>query len=172
MMKMSQTMFTAHSMQMEWAAPIYAFFRPVLIVEYVEGHCCHTFQCAAKSCKLRGGKDKVTFSHRQHTKTESRTRRPEYYITLLATNSHDVKKVFANAQKHIAKRLQEYEGTLSFATDRWTSPKHKVFVAVTVHFANNGVPLCMILDVVEVAISHSGVNLAGAFADILAEFVH
>ena len=68
------------------------------------------------------------------------------------------------------KMLQEHEGTLSFTTDAWTSPNHKVFVAVTVHFENNGVPLCMILDVVEVAISHSGVNLAAVFANILAEF--
>jgi hypothetical protein len=45
-----------------------------------------------------------------------------------------------------------------------------VFVTVTVHFENNGVPLCMILDVVEVVILHSGVNLAAAFTDILAEF--
>jgi len=70
------------------------------------------------------GKDKVTFSHRQHTKTESRaeivrwvaeskrpfnivsdrgfqnlmkTGRPEYYIPSPATVSRDVKKVFANA---------------------------------------------------------------------------
>jgi ABC-type cobalamin transport system permease subunit len=66
--------------------------------------------------------------------------------------------------------LQEHEGALSFATDAWMSPNHKVFVAVTVHFENNRVPLCMILDVVEVVISHSGVNLAAVFADILAEF--
>jgi hypothetical protein len=145
----------------------------------------------------RQGKDKVTFSHRQHTKTESRaeivrwvaeskrpfdivsdrgfqklmkTRRPEYYIPSPATVSRDVRKVFANARKCIAKMLQEHEGTLSFATDAWTSPNHKVFVAVTVHFENNGVPICMILDVVEVAISHSGINLATAFADILDEF--
>ena len=41
---------------------------------------------------------------------------------------------------------------------------------VTVHFENNGVLICMILDIVEVAMSHSGVNLAAAFADILQEF--
>jgi len=37
-------------------APIYAFFRPVPDIEYVEGHHSHVFQCAAKSCKqkLRG----------------------------------------------------------------------------------------------------------------------
>jgi hypothetical protein len=115
---------------------VYAFFRPVPDIEYVDGHRCHIFQCAAKSCKqkLRGvrryldkgdanstsnmhkhakrcwgddivasadqaknvnqvhattvkrildpqsitaaferqGKGKVTYSHRQHTKTKSR----------------------------------------------------------------------------------------------------
>jgi hypothetical protein len=145
----------------------------------------------------RQGKDKVKISHRQHTKTESRaeivwwiakskrpfnivsdcgfqnlmkTGRPEYYIPSPETVSRDVKKVFANAQKRIANMLQEHEDTLSFATDAWTSLNHRAFVAVTVHFENNGVPRCMILDVVKVAVSHSGVNLAAAFADILDEF--
>ena len=119
----------------------------------------------------RQGKDKVTFSHRQHTRTESRaeivrwvaeskrpfnivsdrgfqklmkTGRPEYYIPLPATVSRDVKKVFANARKRIAKMLQEHEGTLSFAMDAWTLPNHKVFMVVMVHFENNRAPICMI----------------------------
>lgn len=243
---------------MEWTAPIYAFFRPVPIVEYVDGRRCHTFLCAAINCKSRGvrrfldkgdanstsnmrkhakrcwgveviksgdnainannlrettvegilqpklitaaferqGK-KVTYSYRQHTKTESRaeivrwvvenkrpfnivndrgfrnlmkTGRPEYHIPSPNTVSRDVKKVFVNARRRIANMLREHEGSLSFATDAWTSPNHKAFVAVTVHFENDGVPVCMILDVVEVALSHSGVNLAAAFADILDEF--
>ena len=66
--------------------------------------------------------------------------------------------------------LEEHEGTLSFSMDGWTSPNHKAFVAVMVHFEHNGVLICMILDVVEVAVSHSDVNLAAAFADILEEF--
>jgi hypothetical protein len=66
--------------------------------------------------------------------------------------------------------LQEHEGALSFTTDAWTSPNHKAFVAVTVHFENNGVPICMLLDIVEVAKSHSGANLAVAFAHIVDEF--
>jgi hypothetical protein len=92
------------------------------------------------------------FSHRQHTKTESRaeivwwvdeskrlfniisdhgfkklmkTGRPEYHIPSLATISCDVKKVFTNAQKYITKMLQEHKGTLSFTTDAWTSPNHR-----------------------------------------------
>lgn len=92
-----------------------------------------------------------------------KTGRPECYIPLPATVSHDVKKVFANAQKHIAKMLQEHEGALSFTTDAWMPPNHKAFVAVTVHFEKKW-------DVIEVAISHSGINLTAAFADILDEF--
>jgi hypothetical protein len=58
---------------------------------------------------------------------------------------------------------------------------------VTVHFEQKGQPMCLLLDLVEVAKvssttikalhspltdhqSHSGVNLAAAFADILREF--
>lgn len=145
----------------------------------------------------RKGKGKVTYSHRQHTKTELRaeivrwvaeskrpfnivddrgfqklmkTGRPEYHIPSPVTVSRDVKRVFANTRQRIAKMLQEHEGALSFATDAWTSPNHKALVAVTVHFENDGVPMSMVLDLVEVAMSHSGVNLASAFAHILQEF--
>lgn len=43
-------------------------------------------------------------------------------------------------------------------------------MAFTVHFAHEGAPVSMLLDLVEVAESHSGVNLAAAFAKVLAEF--
>jgi hypothetical protein len=59
---------------------------------------------------------------------------------------------------------------LSFATDAWTSPNHKAYMAVTVHFETDGVPVAMLLDMVEVARSHSGLNLAVAFAKVLDEF--
>jgi hypothetical protein len=55
-------------------------------------------------------------------------------------------------------------------TDVWTSPNHKAFVAVTVHFENKCIPICMLLDIIEVVKSHSGVNLAAAFAHIVDEF--
>jgi hypothetical protein len=66
--------------------------------------------------------------------------------------------------------FQEYEGALNFATDAWTSPNHKAYVAFTVHFEHEGSPMSMLLDLVEVAKSHSGVNLAEAFAAVLREF--
>jgi len=43
-------------------------------------------------------------------------------------------------------------------------------MAITVHFEVDGVPISMLLDIVEVAQSHSGLNLAIAFAKILEEF--
>ena len=55
-------------------------------------------------------------------------------------------------------------------TDAWTSPNHKAYVAVTVHFKNKGVLVSMLLDIVELARLHSGINLAAAFAKILEDF--
>jgi len=43
-------------------------------------------------------------------------------------------------------------------------------VAVTVHFEQRGEPMCLLLDIVELAKSHSGINLAMAFADILEDY--
>jgi hypothetical protein len=37
-------------------------------------------------------------------------------------------------------------------------------------FRDDGVPMCMVLDMVELAMSHSGINLASAFTHILQEF--
>jgi hypothetical protein len=99
-----------------------------------------------------------------------KTGRPEYHIPSPATVSRNVEMVFANVRKHITTMLQQHEGTLSFATDAWTSPNHKAYAAVTVHFEKDGEPICMLFDVVELAMSHSGVNLVEAFVEILKEF--
>jgi hypothetical protein len=131
-----------------------------------------------------------------------KTGRPDYYLPSPSTVSRDVRVVFARSRQRIAALLrvsdiisegilidipwQKHDGKLHFATDAWTSPNHRAFVAVTVHFEHKGSPICMILDVVEVAKvsctidviedtnhtfqSHSGVNLAEAFAAIVEEF--
>ena len=59
---------------------------------------------------------------------------------------------------------------MNFITDAWTSPNNKAYVTISVHFEVNGVPVGMLLDVVEVPRSHMGVNLAAAFAKILDNF--
>jgi len=43
-------------------------------------------------------------------------------------------------------------------------------ITVTVAFEFNGVQLTMLLDIIEVAKSHSGINLAAAFVKILDDF--
>ena len=52
----------------------------------------------------------------------------------------------------------------------WTSPNHKAFIAITVHFEIDGTPVSLLLDLVEVAKSHSGIKLAAAFAKVLKDF--
>jgi hypothetical protein len=59
---------------------------------------------------------------------------------------------------------------LSFGTDAWTSPNHKAYVAVTVHLEQDAQPLSFLLDLMDVPRSHTGVNLAKSFADILYDF--
>jgi hypothetical protein len=163
----------------------------------------------------RNGRGKVTYSHRQHTRAETRhvvrvttrfdaqlslscraeivrwvsenmrpltivedpafhtlmkTGRLDYYIPSATTVGRDVKMVFAKSRSRIAKMLQSYPGKLNFATDAWTSPNHKAFIAITVHIELDGEPLSFLLDIIEVARSHSGFNLAVAFAGVLESF--
>ena len=55
-------------------------------------------------------------------------------------------------------------------TDAWTSPNHKAFVTVAVHFSVNGEMVSMLLDIVEVTKNHTDLNLAVEFARIVEDF--
>jgi hypothetical protein len=46
---------------------------------------------------------------------------------------------------------QNYDGDLNFATDTWTFPNHRAYVAVTVHLEDKEIPLSLVLDIVKVA---------------------
>ena len=116
------------------------------------------------------------------------TGRPTYQIPSPQTVSRDVKHVFVKVRQRIAKMLRvnwtyhafmpqtnapnckEHDGAINFATDAWTSPNSRAYVAVTAHFEHKGVAISMLLDIVEVVRSHSGLNLAAAFANILDDF--
>ena len=96
-----------------------------------------------------------------------KTRWPEYYLPSPSTVSRDVRVVFARSCQRIAALLwvsdkisesipinihwQKHDGKLHFATDAWTSPNYCAFVVVMIHFEHKESPICMILDVVEVA---------------------
>lgn len=118
-----------------------------------------------------------------------KTGRPNHYIPSRHTVARDVKHVFQRTRKKIAKMLQVsildtktikkkfnvltsqgIDTALSFSTDAWTSPNNKAYVAITVHFEKKGLPICLLLDIVEVPCSHTGVNLAIAFAQVLEDF--
>ena len=75
---------------------------------------------------------------------------------------------FNSSRTHLVPK--EYDGKLNFATDSWSSPNHKAYVAITVHFERDGGPFSMLLDLVEVAESHTGVNLGIAFTNVLKNF--
>ena len=114
--------------------------------------------------------------------------RPEYWIPSHWTVSRDVQQVFARTHTRIGQmlqvsihtpctrqicdipELQAYDGELNFTTDCWTLPNHKAMVAFSVRFEHDGAPMRMVLDVVELAKSHSGMNLAVVFADLLKSF--
>ena len=116
-----------------------------------------------------------------------KTGRPHYKIPSSKTVARDIHVVFRKVKERITKMLQvniliviqtkfyltilkEYDGRLSFATDAWTSPNQRAFVAITVHFEHKGEPISMLLDIVEVAKSHTGENLAAAFAHIMEDY--
>ncbi|KAF9471532.1 hypothetical protein BDN70DRAFT_819880 [Pholiota conissans] len=43
---------TTEKMSKTWTSPVYAFFKPIPIIEYVNGCHCHTFKCTASGCNF------------------------------------------------------------------------------------------------------------------------
>ncbi|EPT01252.1 hypothetical protein FOMPIDRAFT_1091464, partial [Fomitopsis schrenkii] len=62
-------------MQKRWTAPVYAFFKPNVSIEYVKGRRVHVFRCANAGCKhvirryLDTGDTKSTGNLRKHVKS-------------------------------------------------------------------------------------------------------
>ena len=104
------------------------------------------------------------------------------------TISRDIQSSFALCRDRVSKLLRDHPGKIHFATDTWTSPNHRAFVAWTVHLEHQGHMLAFLLDVVEVPEvrayscvrfpelmlplpqSYSGANLAAAFQAMLERF--
>lgn len=114
--------------------------------------------------------------------------RSDFYLPSASTVGRDVRTLFVATRKRIALKLQvsttvtlkgcitylpqikNYPGSLSFATDAWTSPNDRPFVTFTVHLELNQVPTSILLDIVELLDSHTGQNLAQVFANVLKDF--
>jgi len=52
--------------------------------------------------------------------------------------------------RQVTHPAQDHPGQIHFATDAWTSPNHRAFVAWTVHLHHEGHVLTFLLDIVEV----------------------
>ncbi|KAG2030875.1 hypothetical protein BDR03DRAFT_877310, partial [Suillus americanus] len=120
------------------------------------------------------GKGKITYLYRESGRdcfnTLMKTGHPELYIPSAVTVACDVKHVFVKTHSHSTNAIGHYDGELNFATDAWTSPNHRAYVAISVRLQHEGQPLAMILDIVEVPKSHTDANLAEAFAKVLQDF--
>ncbi|TFY69695.1 hypothetical protein EVJ58_g269 [Rhodofomes roseus] len=92
---------------------------------------------------------------------------PEYRLPLPTTVGRNICKVYEHMAGHVAQMLKDYNSDLNFTTDTWTLPNGKAMVAFTVHFKYKGAPMSLVLDVLEVTVSHSGLNLTDVFAKML-----
>jgi len=66
------------------------------------------------------------------------------------TISRDIKASFNKCRERIATLLCDHPGRVHFATDAWTSPNHRAFVAWTVHLEYEGTMLMFLLNIIEV----------------------
>ena len=65
---------------------------------------------------------------------------------------------------------QDYDCEINIETDAWTSPNHLAFVAFILQMEREGKPISFLLDILEVAESHTGQMLARVFEGVLEEF--
>ena len=59
----------------EWTAPIYAFFHATPLVKYVSGCRIHTFQCLAKNCRAKNGREVRCYLDTSDRKSTSNLRK-------------------------------------------------------------------------------------------------
>ncbi|KAJ7822086.1 hypothetical protein B0H14DRAFT_2370914, partial [Mycena olivaceomarginata] len=105
----------------------------------------------------RTGQRPVKVTHRTHTQPEFRylreillAGRPELTVPSRRTIGHDLNAAFNRCSQRIVSMLENYNGRVSFATDAWTFPNHRAFVAWTAHLQHEGQPLVFLLDIFEV----------------------
>ncbi|KAF8994850.1 hypothetical protein BDZ89DRAFT_972040 [Hymenopellis radicata] len=78
-----------------------------------------------------------------------KTGRPAAYIPHPTTVSRDTKTLFAKTRHRLAKHFKTLKSRLHIATDAWTSPNHKAFVAYTAHWEEDGRRVSTVLDFCE-----------------------
>jgi hypothetical protein len=79
------------------------------------------------------------------------TGRPHFKLPSQTTVLRDIQAAFIRCHETVTALLKNHPGLLHFATDAWTSPNHRAFIAWTVHLEFKGKMLCFLLDIIEVA---------------------
>ncbi|KAJ7744954.1 hypothetical protein DFH07DRAFT_749108 [Mycena maculata] len=79
-----------------------------------------------------------------------RSGRPTMWIPSPTTIARDVKLLFGKTRVRLRDRFHDRDRCVSLATDAWTSPNHRAFVAVTGHWEENGQKVDCLLDFIEV----------------------
>ncbi|KAJ6615157.1 hypothetical protein B0H10DRAFT_1718280, partial [Mycena sp. CBHHK59/15] len=107
-----------------------------------------------KAHAAAGGK---SFSHVPLTNEQSRayrklmkSGRPSAYIPSPTTIARDVKLLFNKTRERLKRHFQNTPACISLATDAWTSPNHRAYVAVSGHLEEEGKRINCLLDFVEV----------------------
>jgi hypothetical protein len=65
---------------------------------------------------------------------------------------------------------QRVDCVLNLVTDAWTSPNSHAFVAMTIHYEEEGIPRTFLLDIVECVESHTGATLATTLVNTVDNF--
>ncbi|KAJ7629279.1 hypothetical protein DFH06DRAFT_1006321, partial [Mycena polygramma] len=91
-----------------------------------------------------------SFSHDRAYRRLMKSGRPNAYIPSPRTIARDVKVLFNKTRARLKKRFQRMPACVSMATDAWTSPNHRAYVAVSGHWEEEGKRFNCLLDFVEV----------------------
>ena len=94
-------------------------------------------------------------SHSNDDRNIPTRRRPfnshDIVVIVLPSSSFAIRAVTRGQRTRSDGDHQDHDGKLHFSADCWTSPNHRAYIAVVVHFENEGIPIALLLDVVEVA---------------------
>ncbi|KAJ7713344.1 hypothetical protein B0H14DRAFT_2413882, partial [Mycena olivaceomarginata] len=98
------------------------------------------------------GQCPIKVTHHTHTQPEEILLAgcPELTVPSHRTIGHDLNAAFDRCSQRIVHMLENYNGRVSFATDAWTSPNHRAFMAWMVHLQHEGQPLIFLLNIFEV----------------------
>lgn len=96
-----------------------------------------------------------------------KTAYPNLVVPSPNTVRRDIKAIYAKCRERVSTLLQNYPGRIHLGTDAWTSTNYHALVAWTVHLVYEDRMMAFLLDIEELAESHTGLALAKASQKML-----